>query len=487
MQQLQTTLPSGAILQDRYIVDDLLGQGGFGAVYLVRDQQNTGCFWALKEVMTQDRQEKDRLFFECEMLKHLDHPALPSGQRVFEEDGRMYMLMEYIEGPNLEVLRKQQPARQFALPQVLALLEPVVEAVSYLHRQHPPLVHRDIKPANIIVSTTAGRTVLVDFGIAKEYYVDATTTAIRHCSPGYSAPEQYSSVGTDLRSDIYGLAATCYTLLTGTPPVDALQRMTKLASKGIDPLVSADILAPEVPAAAAEVLLQALDLNYDQRFATPAEFWQALHACVVSQSFPLSPMVHTRSKRTPAIGRRALAAGVATPVHTRWHTRRTGKTRILLPVVLALLLFAGIVLAAWSHSMPPSHAHQLSMPSPTRTLHSTSTIVPPAAYTVLAALYVGRLHSLLTGVTMGMTLSVQQSNQVIKGDFIEDQLPVHLPFTGVLDTSKHVLITVIEHAGPLFFEGQVRSDGNLVGNYCRVDPVGQCVGDYGIWSVGPAK
>ncbi|MDQ2717836.1 MAG: serine/threonine protein kinase, partial [Chloroflexota bacterium] len=250
MQQLQTTLPSGAILQDRYIVEDLLGQGGFGAVYLVRDQQNIGCFWALKEVMTQDRQEQQRLILECEMLKHLDHPALPSGQRVFEEDGRMYMLMEYIAGPNLEVLRKQQPDRRFSLSQVLALLEPVVEAVSYLHRQHPPLVHRDIKPANIIVSTTAGRTVLVDFGIAKEYYVDATTTAIRHCSPGYSAPEQYSSVGTDLRSDVYGLAATCYTLLTGTPPVDALQRMTKLASKGIDPLVSADILAPAVPAAA---------------------------------------------------------------------------------------------------------------------------------------------------------------------------------------------------------------------------------------------
>ncbi|MDQ2717018.1 MAG: hypothetical protein M3Z08_19110, partial [Chloroflexota bacterium] len=226
----------------------------------------------------------------------------------------------------------------------------------------------------------------------------------------------------------------------------------------------------------------------------PAEFWQALHACVTSQRSSLPPMLYARPKRAPAMRRRAIDADIATHEHIRWHTTRAGKTRVLLPVVLALLLFVGI--GAWLHTMSPSyvhqvamspsHAHQPAMPSPTRTLHTTSTIVPPAAaYPTLATLYVGRLHSLLTGVTTGMTLSVQQSNQVIKGDFVEDR--IHTPFTGVLDTSKHVLITVIEHAGPLFFEGQVRSDGNLVGNYCRVDPVGQCAGDYGIWSIGPAK
>jgi serine/threonine protein kinase len=86
-------------------------------------------------------------------------------------------------------------------------------------------VHRDIKPSNIIVPARGGEAVLVDFGLAKEYVIDNTTTLIRHGSPGYAAPEQYGS-GTSPQTDIYGLAATLYTLLTGTVPIDAITRVT---------------------------------------------------------------------------------------------------------------------------------------------------------------------------------------------------------------------------------------------------------------------
>src|SRR5438445_12582237 len=109
-----------------------------------------------------------------------------------------------------------------------------MDAITYLHKQHPPVLHRDIKPSNIIVPA-GGPPVLVDFGIAKEYEPDSTTTTVRRCSPGYGAPEQYSS-GTNNRTDIYGLGATFYVLLSGIVPADAFNRMIRLGSKESDKL-----------------------------------------------------------------------------------------------------------------------------------------------------------------------------------------------------------------------------------------------------------
>jgi serine/threonine protein kinase len=201
MQEAQMTAPIGTQLQGRYVIEDLLGQGGFSAVYIVKDRKLGGKRFAIKELKNQSRSERERFLFECEILKRLQHPALPMVSHLFEDNNQTYMLMEYIDGFNLEKLRKQQPEERFTLSEVLTLLAPVVDAVSYLHRQPIPVLHRDIKPANIVQKEN-GQTVLVDFGIAKEYHPDTTTTAIRHCSAGYSAPEQYSGVGTDTRSDV---------------------------------------------------------------------------------------------------------------------------------------------------------------------------------------------------------------------------------------------------------------------------------------------
>ena len=225
---MQATLPLGTVLQGRYVVENLLGKGGFGAVYLVRDQKVRGNRFALKEVIDQGEQDRKPFIQEGDLLKRLDHPALPRVYRVFEdsEHGRAYILMDYVEGSNLEILRKQQPGERFSLPQVLAIMAPIVDAVTYLHHQQPPIIHRDIKPANIIVPVEGGEAMLVDFGVAKEYDPASTTTAIRRATPGYAALEQYSS-GTNTRTDIYGLGATFYTLLTGTVPIDALYRITQ--------------------------------------------------------------------------------------------------------------------------------------------------------------------------------------------------------------------------------------------------------------------
>src|SRR3989442_6444085 len=155
VQQEQMTHKLGTTVRDpsggRYVIEGLLGKGGFGAVYLVRKRRDRQRQFALKEVINPNKQDRERFIFEGEILKRLYHRALPRVYHAFENDRlkRVYLLMDYIQGWDLEALREGQPEQRFPLPLVLALMAPIVDAIMYLHRQDPPIVHRDIKPANI--------------------------------------------------------------------------------------------------------------------------------------------------------------------------------------------------------------------------------------------------------------------------------------------------------------------------------------------------
>src|SRR5690348_3543216 len=277
MQDVREALPTGSVIHNRYVVEKVLGRGGFSAVYLVRDQRVRQNLFALKEVIDPQKRERERFRFEAEVLRRVDHPSLPRVYRVFEDEAnnRAYILMDYIEGPNLEVLRRQQEEKRFSVQQVLSIMGPIMNAVAYLHQQKPPIIHRDIKPANIIVPTSGDEAVLVDFGIAKEFDPESTTTAVRHASPGYGSPEHYAT-GTNPRTDIYSLGATMYTLLTGHVPVDAFYRTTQMGSRGIDPLEPIHTYAPNVPHHMAEAIYRAMELDSEKRFSSVQEFWQAL-------------------------------------------------------------------------------------------------------------------------------------------------------------------------------------------------------------------
>ena len=283
MHREQILLPGGVTVRDtngeRYVVEGLLGKGEAGAVYLVSDRRARQNVLALKEVINPNQRDRERFAFEAEILRRVNHRALPRVYRVFEREKlkRVYILMEYVKGRNLEDLRVEQPERCFSLPLVLALLSPIVDALHYLHSQDPPILHRDIKPANIVVPLGADEAMLVDFGSAKEYAPDGTATVMSRRSPGYAAPEQYVS-GTNTRTDIYGLGATIYMLLTGTMPTDALYRVARRRSTGVDPLKPANLLRREVPAAVAEALQRAMSLSSADRFETVEEFWQVLQA-----------------------------------------------------------------------------------------------------------------------------------------------------------------------------------------------------------------
>jgi serine/threonine protein kinase len=288
MQQKQLVLPRGVTIRgstrEQYIIEDLLGKGEIGAVYLVRDRRVPENMFALKEVINPNKQDRERFLFEAQVLKRLHHSALPHVYRIFENNKlrRVYILMDYIEGRNLEELRKDQPDSRFSLPLVIALMSPIVKALAYLHTQEPPIIHRDIKPANVIIPVGAEEAMLVDFGSAKEYIPGGTVTVVSRRTPGYAAPEQYGS-GTGPHTDVYGLAATLYTLLTGTLPVDALSRTALNWNGSPDPLKLANILAPSVPLAVAQALQRAMSLKTIDRFASVEEFWQEVTGHTIDQ------------------------------------------------------------------------------------------------------------------------------------------------------------------------------------------------------------
>lgn len=352
MQQEQILFPRGATVRDphgdRYVVEGLLGRGVSGAVYLVRDKRIKQNVFALKEVINPNKRDRDRFTFEGEILKRLHHRALPRVYHSFEHDNlkRVYILMDYIKGRNLEDLREEQPEKCFSLPLVLALVSPIVDALIYLHSQDPPIIHRDIKPANIVVPIGADEAMLVDFGSAKEYAPDGLTTVLSHRSPGYAAPEQYVG-GTNTRTDIYGLGATLYLLLTGTVPIDALSRVVRDRSTGADPLKPANLLRPIVPAAVAEALQRSMSLSSADRFETVEEFWQVLKAHASEKQLQI-PRVTSGATPQP-LPERGTKRTLGAFFQKKQDTTRSWKQKGLLLISPLLLITVAIGTALLSH------------------------------------------------------------------------------------------------------------------------------------------
>ncbi len=266
-------LASGVVLQNRYQIIRLLGQGGFGAVYYAQDLRLRHVV-ALKENIGGDPRQFQQ---EALILANLRRPNLPRVSDHFVEPGdAQYLVMDFVEGEDLEKILQ----RQGALPeiQVLAWFDQILDAVAYLHNRG--VIHRDIKPANIKITPT-GEAVLVDFGIAKVYQPGQfTISGAKAVSLGFAAPEQYRG-GTDQRSDIYSLGATLYALLTGNAPPDAqaLERRTAI-------LTPPRTLNPALNSQTEQVILQAMSVQPQQRFSSIDEMRGALGNARVSLTVP---------------------------------------------------------------------------------------------------------------------------------------------------------------------------------------------------------
>jgi serine/threonine protein kinase len=214
-------LPSQHLLKQRYLIIQQVGMGGMGAVYRVADKLFGGTQRALKELSQNHLQPHEiqdaveAFKREAMILATLDHPDLPHIHDCFDEDGRSYLVMDFIEGETLEERLKKTPGDHLTIPEALTIGKTLCDALGYLHTRPQPIIFRDLKPSNIML-TPNGTLFLIDFGIARIFNPGRPDTQALG-TQGYASPEQYTRTATPL-SDIYSLGAVLHHMLSGNDP-----------------------------------------------------------------------------------------------------------------------------------------------------------------------------------------------------------------------------------------------------------------------------
>jgi len=267
----------------RYKILKELGRGAMGLVYLGKDP-TIQRFVAIKTMRLDQIEEPDkmeeikvRFFREAESAGRLSHPNIVTIYDAGEQDELGYIAMELVEGQSLKDWSRKP--NLMPLPDVVATLASVAEALDYAHQQG--VVHRDIKPANIMI--TKDRLVKVmDFGIAKMASSSKTQTDVVLGTPAYMSPEQIAGKKVDGRSDVFSLGVVLFELLTGQPPFTADNLSALLFAIAHHPHPDLLTHRPELPPMFQEVVNRALQKELAQRYRRAAELAQDLRACLHS-------------------------------------------------------------------------------------------------------------------------------------------------------------------------------------------------------------
>lgn len=208
----------GTVIDGKYEILKEIGHGGMSTVYLAMDKR-LNKQWAVKEIRKKGSGKNDEivvnsLLAEANLMKRLDHPALPRIVDIIDNGITIYVVMDYIEGESLDKILSEYGAQPEE--RVVEWAKQLCDALSYLHAQKPPIIYRDMKPANVMLKPE-GNIKIIDFGIAREYKEQNLSDTTVLGTKGYAPPEQYSGQ-TDPRSDIFALGMTMHHLLTGIDP-----------------------------------------------------------------------------------------------------------------------------------------------------------------------------------------------------------------------------------------------------------------------------
>jgi serine/threonine protein kinase len=267
-------LPPLHLLVKRYAIIRKIAQGGQSAVYLAHDSFQNDAERAIKEMSESQIEPEKRsqaindFFRESRMLQSLDHPTLAHVYDLFTEQGKYFLVMEYVPGHNLEDELVQYRREALDWEDVTAWGMSLSETLSYLHSRNPPIIYRDLKPANVMLLPD-GSVKLIDFGIARWLHPARMKDTMQLGTDGYAPLEQYSS-RSEPRSDIYALGASLYHLLTGRVPEAAPLRM---AGHNLRPIREVNPRTPEV---VERVILKALNLQPQERYRDAQELREAL-------------------------------------------------------------------------------------------------------------------------------------------------------------------------------------------------------------------
>lgn len=265
-------LQPGSILVNRYAIQEVIGIGGMGSVYRARDLHfpNVVKLVAVKEMIIQARDSLVRQTIvqnferEANILVTLNHPSITRIFDYFSHNERSYLVLEYIQGKDLEELLNQSQTF-FSEAQVVQWAIELCDVLSFLHNHKPePIIFRDMKPSNVMINQT-NHVILIDFGIAKNFRSAQKGTMIG--TEGYSPPEQYRGEASP-QADIYALGATLHHALTRSDP--RLEPPFTFADRPIrktNPAVSQELEA---------VVSTALQYNPADRYHTAEEMKEAL-------------------------------------------------------------------------------------------------------------------------------------------------------------------------------------------------------------------
>ncbi len=234
----------GTLIDNRYRVERLLGQGGMSNIYVCQDTRLGGTQHAVKEMTARYSNPEEQaaalnhFHREANLLARLRHPSLPTVTDYFQFQGRYYLVMEYVKGEDLGRMLSRV-AGPLPERQVAEWGAEIATVLYYLHCQKPDaIIFRDVKPSNIMID--GPKVKLIDFGIARHFNPSKKGDTMRIGSPGYAPPEQYSGQ-TDPRSDIYALGVTLHQALTGRDPTQTQTPFQLPPVRSLNPQVSEEM------------------------------------------------------------------------------------------------------------------------------------------------------------------------------------------------------------------------------------------------------
>lgn len=299
---------TGKKLSNRYLIEDMLGQGGMSAVYKASDP-NLKRVVAVKMIHThlsEDPNFIQRFEEEASSVAQLRHPGIIQVYDFNKDDDVYYMILEFVPGETFQDLLKRmnKDGRRLESHKVAKYMAGICDAVDYAHQRG--MIHRDIKPANLMLNTQ-DQAILMDFGIAKIVGGQShTATGAVVGTAMYMSPEQIRGESPDRRSDIYSLGVTLFEMVGGHPPFQADSAMTLMMMHVNDPVPDPRKLNPNVPDELVAVINKALAKDPNDRYQTAAQMASALRNTInpsaAGTSVEISAPAGTMLEELPSIG-----------------------------------------------------------------------------------------------------------------------------------------------------------------------------------------
>ena len=269
-----TRLDPGRRIADRFVVERALGSGGMGAVYLARDEQlgEPVALKLIRDVQQAEPHVLDRFRREVSAARRISHPNVVRLHDLGEENGQLFISMEYVAGDSLRAVL----TRTGALPpdRVRTLASQLCDGLEAAHAAG--VIHRDLKPENVLF-TASQQVKIIDFGIAKIADLEGmTATRVILGTPQYMAPEHIRGRTLDGRADLYALGVILFEALAGTPPYDGPSPIAISFAHCNDPVPSLRHRRPDVPEAWDVFVRQAMAKDPAERFDSAAAMRHAL-------------------------------------------------------------------------------------------------------------------------------------------------------------------------------------------------------------------